>query len=112
MTALRSRDGQLVTAQRQLQSLQEADATDKQSLADVIASLRGQCMAVFTALNSFVHTAKLNYLPQTSNVCINILMRCLVIHLNTADSSGTLLHHHKGLQCNRMQHVKIEWASY
>lgn len=41
MTALKSRDGQLATAQRQLQGLQEADANDKQSLADIIAGLRG-----------------------------------------------------------------------
>lgn len=41
MTALKSRDGQLATAQKQLQGLQEADATDKQSLADIIAGLRG-----------------------------------------------------------------------
>lgn len=41
MTALKSRDSQLTTAQRQLQELQEADASDKQSLADVIATLRG-----------------------------------------------------------------------
>ena len=39
--ALKSRDGQLVTAERQLQGLQEADANDKQSLADIIANLRG-----------------------------------------------------------------------
>lgn len=44
MTALNSRDGQLATAQRQLQGLQEADANDKQSLADVIATLRGELM--------------------------------------------------------------------
>ena len=44
MTALKSRDGQLATAQRQLQGLQEADANDKQSLADVIATLRGRLM--------------------------------------------------------------------
>ena len=42
MTALKSRDSQLSTAQRQLQGLQETDANDKQSLADIIASLRGQ----------------------------------------------------------------------
>ena len=41
MTALKLRDGQLATAQKQLQGLQEADATDKQSLADIIAGLRG-----------------------------------------------------------------------
>ena len=41
MTALKSRDGQLATAQRQLRGLQEADANDKQSLADIIAGLRG-----------------------------------------------------------------------
>lgn len=41
MTALNSRDEQLGTAQRQLRGLQEADANDKQSLADIIAGLRG-----------------------------------------------------------------------
>ena len=48
MTALKSRDGQVATAQRQLQGLQEADANDKQSLADIIAGLRGtSCFCPF-----------------------------------------------------------------
>lgn len=41
MTALKSRDEQVATAQRQLRGLQEADSKDKQSLAEIIAGLRG-----------------------------------------------------------------------
>ncbi|KAL0056376.1 hypothetical protein WJX82_010684 [Trebouxia sp. C0006] len=55
MTALKSRDGQLATAQRQLQGLQEADANDKQSLADVIATLRGERQELSELLDAASH---------------------------------------------------------
>ena len=56
MTALKARDGQLATAQRQLQGLQEADANDKQSLADIIAGLRGTfCFCPFDGTRLQLH---------------------------------------------------------
>ena len=62
-TALKARDVQLATAQRQLQGVQEADANDKQSLADIIANLRGAwpCSMLLAMLFG---NWQLPYLPQ------------------------------------------------
>lgn len=67
MTALKSRDGQLATAQKQLQGLQEADANDKQSLADIIAGLRGTPLLLPICLDPFAWTElQLDKMQQTA----------------------------------------------
>lgn len=76
MTALKSRDGQLATAQRQLQGLQEADANDKQSLADIIAGLRGiSSLCPFGWSGFQVHEMQQMYCKVSGAICVICLSK-------------------------------------